>query len=72
MKSLALSFVSRALRDSSELPPPELADHYELAAEILHKAQADAESEAADKAAKAIRESEAAQRHFKALIPQGS
>lgn len=72
MYNLRLNFVARALTGVETLPASERAGHYDLAAAVLASAGheiTDAAAEAARTHAKDLREAEASQLHFRALLP---
>lgn len=68
MKNLAINFCARALSNSADIPSALRADLYDYAADLLDNAKLHAESEAARATALDLRNAEAAQARFEALL----
>jgi hypothetical protein len=68
MKTLAPIFCQLALSNSTEMPSRERADLYEYAAWLLNTADYPDQASAAAMAAKDLRNADAAQTHFDALL----
>lgn len=68
MKSLAAQFCQRALHGIEQLPAAERADHLEFAADVLGTYDLREMSQAAKAAAADLRNAEASQLKFQALL----
>jgi hypothetical protein len=68
MKSLVPWFCQLALANAASLPPRERADLYECAAEMLLRYEYIDKAAAANTAAQDLRDAEASQSHFEALL----
>lgn len=68
MYTLAPAFVAAALSAVETLPPAQRADHYDFAAEVLKRFGHKGAAKAAQDVGRTLRESEAAQLHFLAVL----
>lgn len=68
MKTLCLQFCARALDGATTLPTAERADFFDLAGDILEQAGLPSHATAARTAATDLRNAEAAQARFDALL----
>lgn len=68
MKNLIVQFCQRALSETRDLSAGERADYYDLAADILRLYDMTSMTQAARIAARDLREAEASQLQFQALL----